>query len=56
MTITEHSEELTALSYGRAHTPGIGPGTSIRVRGRVTVSSAGWTMVNPAYELTDSES
>ena len=52
-TITDHNEELTALFYGRANIPGVGPGTSIRLRGRVTVTSAGPTMVNPAYEITD---
>jgi amino acid transporter len=55
-TITDHSGELTALFYGRAHIPGIGPGTSIRLHGRDTVTSAGPTMINPIYELTDSAS
>ena len=53
-TITDHSGELTALFYGRTHIPGIGPGTSLRLRGQVTASNAGTIMINPAYELTDS--
>jgi amino acid transporter len=52
-TITDHSGELTVLFYGRTHIPGIGPGTSLRLRGQVTASSAGPVMINPAYELTD---
>ncbi len=52
-TITEPSGELTALFYGRTHIPGIGPGTSLRLRGQVTVSSAGPVMINPVYELTE---
>jgi hypothetical protein len=53
-TITDHSGELTALFYGRTHIPGIGPGTILRLSGRVSVSTTGPIMVNPAYELTDS--
>jgi amino acid transporter len=53
-TIADHGGELTALFYGRTHIPGIGPGTTLRLSGRVSVSSAGPIMVNPAYELTDS--
>jgi hypothetical protein len=52
-TITDQSGELTALFYGRTHIPGIGPGTSLRLRGQVTVSAAGPVMINPSYELTD---
>ena len=52
-TITDQSGELTALFYGRTHIPGIGPGTSLRLRGQVTATSAGPVMINPAYELTD---
>ena len=52
-TITDHSGELTVLFYGRTHIPGIVPGTSLRLRGQVTVSSTGPVMINPTYELTD---
>jgi hypothetical protein len=52
-TITDHTGELTALFYGRTHIPGIGPGTSLRLRGQVTTSSNGPVMINPAYELAD---
>ncbi len=54
-TITDDSGELTALFYGRKHIPGIEPGARLRLRGQVSVSSAGPIMANPAYEITDSE-
>ena len=52
-TITDQGGEMTALFYGRTHIPGIAPGTSLRLRGQATRSSAGPVMINPAYELTD---
>jgi amino acid transporter len=52
-TISDHDEQLTVLFYGRTHIPGIGPGTSLRLRGHVTTSHTGPVMINPVYELTD---
>ena len=52
-TITDDSGELTAVFYGRTHIPEIRPGTSLILRGQVTVSNSGPVMINPAYELTD---
>jgi hypothetical protein len=52
-TITEDRGELTAVFYGRTHIPEIRPGTSLRLRGQMTVSDSGPVMINPAYELTD---
>jgi hypothetical protein len=54
-TVTDDSGELTAMFYGRRHIPGIEPGTRLRLRGQVSVGSAGPIMANPAYEITDSE-
>jgi amino acid transporter len=52
-TITDTSGELTALFYGRTHIPGLRPGSNVRLRGTVSITSAGTVMVNPAYELLD---
>jgi hypothetical protein len=52
-TIACAGGELTALFYGRAHIPGLGPGSNVRLRGPVSVGKTGPVMINPAYELTD---
>jgi RecG-like helicase len=52
-TVADASGELTALFYGRAHMPGLGPGRRVRLRGPVGVGKAGAVMTNPAYELLD---
>jgi RecG-like helicase len=51
--ITDTSGELTALFYGRTHITGLQPGSNVRFRGPVGVSSTGPVMTNPAYELLD---
>jgi roadblock/LC7 domain-containing protein len=50
-TVADASGELTALFYGRTQIPGLRPGTKVRLRGPVGVSTAGAVMTNPAYEL-----
>jgi amino acid transporter len=50
--ITDDEGELTALFYGRANIPGLGPGSTVRLRGAVSAGKAGAVMINPAYELT----
>ena len=52
-TIADTSGELTALFYGRTHITGLEPGSNVRLRGPVGVSSTGPVMINPAYELLD---
>jgi len=52
-TITDTSGEFTALFYGRTHITGVGPGSNIRLRGPVGITSTGAVMINPAYELLD---
>jgi amino acid transporter len=52
-TVTDTSGELTALFYGRTHITGLEPGSNVRLRGPVGVSSTGPVMINPAYELLD---
>jgi hypothetical protein len=51
--ITDTSGELTALFYGRTHITGLRPGSNIRLRGTVGITSTGPVMINPAYELLD---
>ena len=51
-TISDASGELTALFYGRTHIPGLEPGSTVRLRGPVSISKDGTVMINPAYELT----
>jgi len=51
--ITDTSGELTALFYGRSHIIGLRPGSNIRLRGAVGITSTGAVMTNPAYELLD---
>ena len=51
--ITDTSGELTALFYGRTHITGLRPGSNIRLRGTVGITSTGTVMINPAYELLD---
>jgi len=52
-TVTDASGELTALFYGRAHIPGLRPGSNVKLRGTASVASTGAVMINPAYELLD---
>lgn len=42
---------LTVIWLGRRQIAGIGPGRSLRVRGRIGVSDGTRTMYNPRYEL-----
>ena len=51
--VTDTSGELTALFYGRSHITGLRPGSNIRLRGAVGITSTGAVMTNPAYELLD---
>jgi len=51
--ITDASGELTALFYGRTHITGLRPGSNVRLRGTVGITSTGAAMINPAYELLD---
>ena len=51
--VTDSSGELTALFYGRSHITGLRPGSNIRLRGAVGITSTGAVMTNPAYELLD---
>ena len=51
--VTDTSGELTALFYGRTHITGLRPGSNIRLRGTVGITSTGTVMINPAYELLD---
>jgi amino acid transporter len=52
-TVTDTSGELTALFYGRTHITGLGPGSNVKLRGTVGITSTGAVMINPAYELLD---
>jgi amino acid transporter len=49
--VTDTSGELTALFYGRTHITGLRPGSNVRLRGTVGITSTGAVMINPAYEL-----
>jgi OB-fold nucleic acid binding domain len=51
--VTDTSGELTALFYGRTHIAGLRPGSNVRLRGTVSITSTGAVMINPAYELLD---
>lgn len=51
--ITGTSGELTALFYGRTHITGLRPGSNVKLRGTVGITSTGTVMINPAYELLD---
>jgi amino acid transporter len=42
---------LTVMFYGRTGIPGLGPGTRLRLEGKVSVRAGGRVMTNPAYEL-----
>jgi amino acid transporter len=50
-TLDDDTGALTALFYGRTGIPGVGPGTRLRLEGKVSVRSGGPVMTNPAYEL-----
>jgi RecG-like helicase len=50
-TIDDDTGSLTAMFYGRTGIPGVGPGTRLRLEGKVSVRSGGPVMTNPAYEL-----
>jgi amino acid transporter len=52
-TVADTSGELTALFYGRARISGLRPGSNVRLRGTVGITSTGAVMINPAYELLD---
>jgi hypothetical protein len=51
--VTDTSGELTALFYGRTQITGLHPGSNIKLRGTVSITSSGPVMINPAYELLD---
>jgi len=51
--VTDTSGELTALFYGRTHITGLRPGSNVKIRGTVSITSSGVVMINPAYELLD---
>jgi len=51
-TITGSGGDITALFYGRAHIPGLRPGSNVRLTGAVSVNGGSLVMINPAYELT----
>src|SRR5215470_6285161 len=51
--VTDTSGELTALFYGRSHITGLRPGSNLKLRGTVGITSTGAVMTNPAYELLD---
>jgi hypothetical protein len=51
--LSDTSGELTALFYGRTHITGMRPGSNVRLRGTVGITSTGAVMINPAYELLD---
>jgi hypothetical protein len=51
--VTDTSGELTALFYGRTHITGLQPGSNVKLRGTVSITSSGVVMINPAYELLD---
>ena len=50
-TVADDTGSLTAMFYGRTGIPGLGPGTRVRLEGKVSVRSGGPVMTNPAYEL-----
>jgi amino acid transporter len=50
-TVADDTGALTARFYGRTGIPGVGPGTRVRLEGKVSVRSGGPVMTNPAYEL-----
>jgi hypothetical protein len=52
-TVTDTSGDLTALFYGRTHISGLRPGSNVKLRGTVGITSTGPVMINPAYELLD---
>jgi amino acid transporter len=51
LTIDDGTGELTVMFYGRTGIPGLGPGTRLRLEGKVSVRAGGRVMTNPAYEL-----
>jgi RecG-like helicase len=50
-TIDDGTGLLTVMFYGRTGIPGLGPGTRLRLEGKVSVRRGGRVMANPAYEL-----
>jgi RecG-like helicase len=50
-TIDDGTGVLTVMFYGRTGIPGLGPGTRLRLEGKVSVRAGGRVMTNPAYEL-----
>jgi hypothetical protein len=51
--VTDTSGELAALFYGRTHITGLRPGSNVKLRGTVSITTTGAVMINPAYELLD---
>ena len=50
-TVDDDTGSLTAMFYGRTGIPGVGPGSRVRLEGKVSSRSGGRVMANPAYEL-----
>ncbi|MCW2936201.1 MAG: amino acid/polyamine/organocation transporter, superfamily, partial [Actinomycetia bacterium] len=50
-TVDDDTGALIARFYGRTGIPGVGPGTRVRLEGKVSLRSGGPVMTNPAYEL-----
>jgi amino acid transporter len=50
-TIDDGTGLLTVMFYGRTGIPGLGPGTRLRLEGKVSVRAGRRVMTNPAYEL-----
>ena len=50
-TVDDGTGLLTVLFYGRTGIPGLGPGTRLRLEGKVSVRAGRRVMTNPAYEL-----
>jgi amino acid transporter len=49
--IADSTGQLTAMFYGRAHIPGLEPGSRVRLTGQVGSRGRKTVMINPAYEL-----
>jgi amino acid transporter len=50
-TIDDGTGLLTVMFYGRTGIPGLGPGTRLRLEGKISVRAGSRVMTNPAYEL-----
>jgi RecG-like helicase len=49
--IADSTGQLTALFYGRSHSPGMDCGDRVQLKGRVSLREGQPVMINPAYEL-----